>query len=328
MPASRKKSDEKGPARPRARRQDSVAPESRGLQAAALGAGSPPAKVDALRRAIEEDGGSVLAVYRDPLGGCWQILAGLPIARVEPTPFQRDLSATHVARLADVIHRMDRFLDPITAVRTAEGKYWTPNGHHRLAAVRGLGGRSITALVLPEVELAYRILALNTEKAHNLREKSLEVIRMARSLAALDPRPEREFALEFEEAAFLTLGLSYEQRGRFSGGAYHPILRRVDAFLDQRLPQALEARGARATRLLELDDAVSAVVKVLKDRGFESPYLKAFVVARVNPLRFQKGPAAPGFDATIEKMLGAAKKFDAARVKADQLASAGGPAED
>ncbi len=323
MPASRKKTEGKAPARRRARKGKTVEPQSRGLAAVELAAGAPPARLEALRRAIEQDGGSVLAAYRDPLGGFWQILAGLPIERVAPTPFQRDLSETHVGRLADVIHRMDRFIDPITAVRTEEGVYWTPNGHHRLAAVRSLGGRSITALVLPETELAYRILALNTEKAHNLREKSLEVIRMARSLAELDPRREDEFALEFEEAAFLTLGLAYEQRGRFSGGAYHPVLRRVDGLLDQRLPRALEVRGARAARLLELDDAVSAAVRALKERGFESPYLKAFVVARVNPLRFQKG-AAPAFDATMDKMLAAAKKFDAARVKADQLASAGG----
>jgi ParB family chromosome partitioning protein len=193
--------------------------------------------------------------------------------------------------------------------------------------MRAIGARAIVALVVPEPEVAYRILALNTEKAHNVREKALEVVRMARSLAELDPRPEREFALEFEEPALLTLGLCYESRGRFSGGVYAPMLRRVETFLASKLPTALATREERARALLELDDAVIAAVAALKERGFESPYLKAFVVARINPLRFQRGAKA-GFDETVEKMLASARKFDAAKVKAGQLAAASGPPED
>src|SRR5947199_10419771 len=94
-----------------------------------------------------------------------------------------------------------------------------------------LGAKSIVALVVPEPEVAHRILLLNTEKAHNLRERALEVVRLAEALAALDDRPEREFAIEFEEAALLTLGLCYQQNGRFSGGVYHPVLKRCDTLL-------------------------------------------------------------------------------------------------
>lgn len=300
---------------------------SRGLEPAKLAQGSPPAKLEALARAIERDGGTVLATYRDPLGGNWQMLAALPIDKVEPTPFQRDLSETHAAKLADVIGRLDRFLDPVIVVQGPEGQYWTPNGRHRLEAMRSVGARAIVAIVVPEPEVAYRILALNTEKAHNVREKALEVIRMARALAELDPRPERDFALEFEEPSLLTLGLCYEQRGRFSGGAYASMLRRVEGFLASKLPSALETRAQRARAMIELDDAVVAVVNTLKERGFVSPYLKAFVVARVNPLRFQRGAKA-SFDETVEKMLASAKKFDTAKVKADQLAATGGAPEE
>ena len=296
---------------------------SRGFEAAKLAQGNPPAKIAALARSIEDDDGAVLATYRDPLGGHWQVLAALPIDAVEPTPFQRDLSEAHAAKLADVIGKLDRFLDPVIAVRNDEGGYWTPNGRHRLEAMRAVGARAIVALVVPEPELAYRILALNTEKAHNVREKALEVIRMARSLAELDPRPEREFALEFDDPSLLTLGLCYEQRGRFSGGVYAPMLRRVEAFLVSKLPNALETRTERAKALLELDDAVIAAVAALKERGFVSPYLKAFVVARINPLRFQRKAKAT-FDETVEKMLASAMKFDAKKIKADQLAAAGG----
>jgi len=305
------------------RRKKSADASSRGLTAAEVSQGTPPGPVAEMRNSIGADGGSVLAVFRDPLGGHWQFLAALPIERVEPTPFQRDLSEPHVARLSRVLDGVGRFLDPIIVVRTGDGRYWTPNGNHRLSAMKRLGAKSIVALVLPEAEAAYKILALNTEKAHNLREKALEVIRMARDLAGKGPAAEDQYALEFEEAAFLTLGVCYEKNGRFAGGAYHPILKRVDAFLSVPLDRALRIREERAERLTELEEAVSTAMAGLKERGFESPYLRAFVVARINPLRFQKGEP-PSFDATLEKMIAAARKFKPESVKAEQVARAAG----
>ena len=68
-------------------------------------------------------------------------------------------------------------------------------------------------------------------------------------------------------------------------------------------------------------------VKGLKERGFESPYLRAFVVARINPLRFKRGAKAE-FDETIDKMIASASRFDAGKVKADQVARASGPPEE
>jgi len=309
------------------RKKKKAEPKSRGLTPAEVGEKKPLAAASRLAEEIEDDGGATLGTYRDPLGGNAQVLAALPIEKVDPTPFQRDLSESHVKRLTGVLEALDRFLDPIIAVRTPEGRYWTPNGNHRLASMRALGARSIVALVLTEPELAYKILALNTEKAHNLREKSLEVIRMARDLAPRDARTEKDYALEFEEAAYLTLGVCYEQNGRFAGGAYHPLLKRIDAFLDKPLSTALGVRKERADALLELDAAVVAAMAALKERGFESPYLRPFVVARINPIRFQKS-AKPEFDETIAKMLASAKKFKAEGVKPEQLARAGGAADE
>jgi ParB family chromosome partitioning protein len=309
------------------RKKHEVAPRSRGVAAEALGTGSPPAGVTRLAAAIEADGGSVLAVYRDPLGGNWQLFAGLPIDLVEPTPYQRDLSEAHVAKLCSAIDRLGRYLDPMVVVRTETGHYWTPNGNHRLAALRTLGARAAVAIVVPEPEVARRILLLNTEKAHNLRERALEVARLAQNLAELDDRPEREFEAEFEEPALITLGLCYMESGRFAGGAYHPILRRIDRFLGSALPKALEIRKERAARVLELDAAVTEAVMALKARGFDSPYLRAFVVARINPIRFKRG-AKVEFDETIDKMLAAARRFNADKVREDQVARAGGAPEE
>jgi len=315
-----------GAPKPKRRKKGTAEPGSRGLRANELAGAEPPPDVAELLRAIENDGGSVLGTYRDPLGGHWQVLAGLPIEQVAPTPFQRDLSEAHANRLTKVIDKLGRFLDPVIAMRQGDRVYWTPNGNHRLSAMNRLGARSIVALVLPDPAIAYQILALNTEKAHALREKALEVIRMARNLAAAsDERTEASFALEFEEPSYLTLGMCYEEKPRMGGGAYQSILNRIDGFLDEPIAKALELRAERARRVLTLEEAVVAAVAGLKERGFESPYLRAFVVARVNPIRFHKGTNVPPFDATLDKMIASAQRFDAGSVNAAQLARASGP---
>ena len=304
------------------RKRKSAEPEPRGLTARQVGAGAPPAEVMRLMEAIEGDGGAVIGPYREPLGGLWQVIAALPIERVVPTPYQRDPSEPHVKRLMTVIEKVGRFLDPIVIVRH-DDRYWTPNGNHRLAALKSMGARSVVALVVPEPEVAHRILILNTEKAHNVRERALEAVRLAQALAELDDRPEREYATELEEPALVTLGLCYLENGRFSGGAYHPVLRRTEKFGGQKLSAALATRKQRAERLLELDAVVATAVAALKERGLESPYLKAFVLARINPLRFKRGATADPDD-VIAEMLSAAKKFDPGKIRADQVARTGG----
>ena len=129
------------------RRRRQPAHASTGLTATQLQAAAPPNDVAELHRAIGCDGGKVFAIYREPYGGHWMMLAALPIALVEPTPFQRNLSDTHVRKLEIVIGKIGRFLDPIIAVRAPmseqAAKYWTPNGNHRLSAMKTLGAKSI-----------------------------------------------------------------------------------------------------------------------------------------------------------------------------------------
>jgi len=271
---------------------------------------------------IEDDGGAVLGSYRDPLGGTPVLLVALPIDRVEPTPYQRDPSDAHVKRLMTVIEKVGRFLDPIVVIRH-DDSYWTPNGNHRLQAMRKLGAKSIVGLLVPDPEVAFKILALNTEKAHNVKEKSLETIRMARALAERQGGREADYAFEFEQAPYLTLGAAYEQRRSLSGGAYHPVLRRLDDFLDETMPKALKERERRAAKVLRLDDAVAKVVQALKSKGLTSPYLKPFVVARVNPIRFSTSTEFD-FDEVVDKMIAAASRFNVDRVKQEDVAKIGG----
>ena len=273
---------------------------------------------------VEGEGGIVLGCYSDPLGKNPLILAILPIDSVEPTPFQRDLSQAHHRRLADVIDRTGLFLDPVIAV-TAPGKgFWTPNGRHRLEAMRRLGARAITALVVPQREIAWQILALNTEKAHNLRERALEVIRIYRGLIEEDgARPESQFAFYLEEAALVTLGVCYERNPKFAGASYNPIVRRLVSFSDEPLSKVIRVHERQAQMLLELDERVAAAITRLKARGFVSPYLRAFVVARINPLRWIKGEPPP-LEEVLKTMRERAGKFNTDKVKQEDLAGAGG----
>ena len=302
-------------------RRKKVAASSLGL-APAETAQVDASELDTLSAAITSDGGAVLARYRDPVGGTPLLLAVLPVEKVEPTPYQRDASDAHVKRLMGVFEKIGRFLDPIIVVHRDDG-YWTPNGNHRLQALKKLGYRAVTALVVPDADVAFKILALNTEKAHNLREKSLEVIRMARALAKASDASEESFAFEFEQPSFLTLGICYEERPRFSGGAYQSILKRTDEFLGEPMDKALKERERRGRKVLKLDDAVTAVVEKLKAKGLTSPYLKAFVVARVNYTRFVKSPTID-FDEAFDKITASASKFNVEKVKQDDVAKAGG----
>jgi ParB family chromosome partitioning protein len=281
---------------------------------------------EALTPVVERDGGAVLGTYRDPFGGTPVLIVSLPIDRVEPTPYQRDPSDPHVKRLMKVIETLDRFLDPIIVVRH-DDRYWTPNGNHRLQAMRRLGAKAIVALLIPDAKIAYQILALNTEKAHNLREKSLEVIRMARALAGDTREPEEAFAFQFEQPSFLTLGAAYESRPRLSGAVYQSVLRRIDEFLDKPLAKSIAERERRARLVLGIDDRVTLIVEKLKARGLTSPYLRPFVAARINPIRFSKATSFD-FDEVMEKMMAAAGKFNIERVKPEEVTKAAGPPAD
>jgi ParB family chromosome partitioning protein len=307
-------------------RRTKAAPKSVGLSIAEVRKTGDTRELRELSTRVEEDGGAVLGSYRDPFGGTPVLVVALPIDAVEPTPYQRDPSEPHVKRLMTVIEKVGRFLDPIVIVRTEQG-YWTPNGNHRLQAMRRLGAQTITGLLVPDADVAFKILALNTEKAHNVKEKSLETIRMARALAERGAGRESDFVFEFEQAPFLTLGAAYEQRRSLSGGAYSSLLRRIDDFLDEPLPKAVRERERRAAKLLKLDDAVSNVVAALKERGLTSPYLKPFVIARVNPIRFSKATEFD-FDEVMDKTIAAATRFKVDRVKQEDVAKIGGAPPD
>jgi ParB family transcriptional regulator, chromosome partitioning protein len=280
-----------------------------------------PAAIEELAVAIEADGGAALAAYREPLGSHWQLFALVPAAMIQATPFQRDLSPAHLKRLGEVMKKLRRFTEPIVVVR-AEGGYWTPNGNHRRAAATKIGAETIPAIVIPDPEVAYQILALNTEKAHNLKDKSLEVIRMYRArLEAAPKTAEKDFAFEFERAHFITLGVLYEKTARFSGAVYAPLLSRVDGFLAKPMSEAIEEREERAGQVEHADEVLTRLVASGKKRGLTHPYLKNYIVARCNPLtRARKN--LPACRAALNSLVKALEEFDLGKINFGQIRSA------
>src|SRR5919108_3580886 len=310
------------------RRPRKAKPGTKGLGPAECQLAEPSGSAAEIVGSIQKAGGCVVGSYKDPLGGHAVFVSILPIDAVEPTPFQRDLSDTHHKRLADVINKTGRFLDPIIAVTAPNHGFWTPNGRHRLAAMRRLGAKSITALVVADREVAWQILALNTEKAHNLKERALEVIRIYRGLVEEDAtRPESRFAFYLDEPALVTLGVCYERIPRFGGGVYHSILRRLETFTDDPLRTAVRDHEKRATMVLDLEEKVAAAVKKLKERGLVSPYLRSFVVARINPLRWIKGEPPP-LEEVFKTMRERAAKFNVEKIRPQDLAGAAGPPDE
>src|SRR5712691_4209224 len=207
----------------------------------------PSAQARALATQVERDGGTTLAIYQEPVGEHWQIFCLLPRGKCEASPYQRDLSPTHVRRLTESIKRLDRFVDPIVVISPRPGVYWTPNGNHRRTVLDKLKADFIPAILVVEPQMVFEVLPLNVEKAHNLKEKSLEVIRMYRALVKEEPEAtEESWTFQFESAHFITLGLLYEENKRFAGGAFAPILRRVDKLLKTNLKKGLGEREERA----------------------------------------------------------------------------------
>jgi ParB family chromosome partitioning protein len=327
----------KGAATKRPRGKLAPGRSARGLDAADVAIAMDSPEVAEVAALVRSAGGAPIGAYREPLGGRPLMLASLPLSAVQPTPFQRDLSPTHAKRLALKIDETAAFLDPLIVVRGEDGRLWTPNGRHRLAAAKVLGMKQITALISPDDKLAYRILALNTEKAHNLRDRSLEVIRMARSLAKQQATSkESQFTAEFESADLLTLGMVYEKSSRFAGGAYSALLKKVDRFSERTLPVSLREREGFAARLLEIDNEVKKLIAALQARGFKSPYLRNYVVARINPVRFhkvKKGDTKPPMPLAqaLTRMTASARTFKLESVSNSDLAwvavGAGSPSE-
>jgi ParB family chromosome partitioning protein len=136
-----------------------------------------------------------------------------------------------------------------------------------------------------------------------------------------DTKREYELSFELEQPHFVTLGFVYQGRASFPGGAFAPLLRRVDKFLRSALRRAQAEREERAGLVLAAEAVLSEKVREIRERGVRHPYLNAYLIARSSPLtRARKG--VPEFNEALEKLRANLSRINPSRVRLDQLAGA------
>ena len=82
-------------------------------------------------------------------------------------------------------------------------------------------------------------------------------------------------------------------------------------------------KGLSPEEAQRLMNQVIAWFEGLKERGLVSAYLRSFVVARINPLRWIKGDAPPLED-VLKTMRERVAKFNVEKIKPQDLAGAAG----
>jgi ParB family chromosome partitioning protein len=226
--------------------------------------------------------------------------------------------------LQEVIAKLGRFLDPIVAVPAPNGGFWTPNGNHRREALRRLGREYIPAVVVPDPQVAFEILALNTEKAHNLKEKALEVIRMYRALLSLrNPQKRRRSSLSSSRRpTWPPWGLSTRKSERFLRLRLRPqSCEKWTGFWIWSSPWLWRSGKRRAGLLLEVDALVEPIVQALRERGYTQPFVKHGVVSKVNPVK-RKKIVTMSFDEAMARMKAALSALEPEKLRVEELAEA------
>jgi ParB family chromosome partitioning protein len=197
------------------------------------------------------------------------VIGDAPLEKLKISPFGRPPSMTHIKKLTEAIQLVGVFIDPLLVVRTEKGEYWIVNGQHRFTVLQRLGMQKATCIFVEEGGLSTLYLYLNTERAMDIREKSIVVARMW--LYFRDNLPEhKEGDLEvfFESSMLLTLGLAQElgYTKRISATVWTPLLRVVDYFFQSPIGEIADQRIERAKLLAEASDLLNETMKEIMER--------------------------------------------------------------
>jgi ParB family chromosome partitioning protein len=241
--------------------------------------------------------------FQDPHKHHTITLRTLPVDGLEVIAHQRNPRPAHIEHLVSSIERIG-FVVPLVAVEdTADGntRHLVIDGQHRLEAARAVGLRELPVLVVPN-GLAPLMMNLNVEKDLNIREKGTVALGIYRSLLdsgteLKETDPEVKDSIEI--AYLVTLGLAYERKGRLSGSAFEPLLKKCDFFLRQSLERAYAVREHRAETVLEANELVKGVIAQAKDLGVHHQYFQYQLVSHIDPFKRQRG--RKNFDELFEK---------------------------
>lgn len=184
-------------------------------------------------------------------------VALIPTDQIRIPSIQRDLSQTLVKRLALSIEKVG-FVEPILVVEEDLG-FEVINGQHRLEAAKSLGIEEVPAVIVPK-ELKDFVIALNVEKAPNLKDKAHQAYEIfSKHLQESPDMREEELADKVEEPYYVTVGFVIEelQDKKFPGYAFEKVLKKVDDFLGYPLKDAREERLKRAQVLEEVKEVLN-----------------------------------------------------------------------
>jgi ParB family chromosome partitioning protein len=250
--------------------------------------------------------------FKDPHRRHTLTLKTLPVDALEVVAHQRGLRPAHVEHLVSSIERIG-FVVPLVAVEQEDAgtsEYLVIDGQHRLEAARELGISELPVLVVPD-NIAPLMMNLNIEKDPNIREKaavSLGIYRSflesGRDIKETDP----EVKDSLETAYFVTLGLAYERRGRLSGSAFEPLLKKSDFFLRQKLDRAYAVREQRAETVLEANALVKDAIAQAKEIGAYHQYFQYQLISYIDPFRRKRG--RQNFDELFEKAIAKLTKLN------------------
>jgi ParB family chromosome partitioning protein len=239
--------------------------------------------------------------YTDPVSKKERVIKLVDINLIEPSPLQREISEKHVENLAKSIAKLG-FLDPLIGYE-ANGKYWIVNGQHRLMALRHLGAQGQIPVLIIGVEDAKYILDMNIEKAPNIKDKSIEALKVYKEFIKTVPH-ETEFVVaeSVGEICLVTFGLCYAMDNRFPASSFFNLIKKIDLPENIPLSDGLELRQQRANKLMELKEIFNQKKQEFIEAGYDKMQVGNIIISLANPWG-RKRIIEESFDDGIEMIM-------------------------
>jgi len=228
--------------------------------------------------------------YQEPVKGKEIQFGLIPISELEISPYQRDLSQTHVNNLMQSISSIG-FVDPLVVYKEND-KYYVINGQHRLEALKSLitdENQLVSVVIIPK-EDALAVLKLNIEKAPLLKDKAVQSLKVYQDLVEKYPDESEINAVSsyIEEPILITFGYVYKDYPRFAGTPFYNILKKVDVFLDESLNEANEIRKRYAQEVKEAYNLFVEARKKFTEYGIKSLEATQLLGSLMNPYKKQR----------------------------------------
>lgn len=247
--------------------------------------------------------------YKEPISNKELEFAILNIDDIQIHGYERAVSEEHLKKLMEAISKVGVYIDPITVFKDPKGKYFVLNGQHRLLAMKRLGYKQISSIIFDDPEIAKNIIALNTEKAPDIRDMARESKAIYMEYLQTTPQEPENIVSKYLEAYYVTCGFAYEKMEKFGGSVLETLMRKVDLFLEQPLKEASRIREKRAEKLIDIYTRIIELEQKLKEQDIWHPFIRKEIFSHINP--YKRLRIIPDdFDQVVEKLLYNLKNFD------------------